>query len=448
MGSFSAGRTHQLFDGTALREEVLPDPPVRGLYGYAYIPLEHNATPTRAKPFQMYGERQEAMKKITQDWVDKKFIERPQKGGTEWLSQAFAVSKKSATFQWRGVVDMRGPNSQTRRCSYPLPCIEDILVKQGGKQIFSILDLRQAFHQQPLHPDSRHITSTYTPLGVYQWRVNIMGLKNAGIQFQMMVDDRLQPVRDISDAYVDDIIVGTRVEEGEDLFAQHDKDLRRVLSVLVKERLIADIHKCKLFVPEVEFCGHILRNGTRSPAPGKLSAIEKWERPRTISELRAFLGFTNYYHTYIKDYAEVVARLQDKLKVPREIGKKGSRAKIEWDSEDEDRYGEIMRRLCSNLVFERVNPDKPFILRTDASRYAVGGATLEQLLDEDRKPTVEDVLQGKNVPVAFMSRKLTSTQRNWVPREQETYAISLALQKWEGWIGLQPVFCPVRPQGS
>ena len=67
------------------------------------------------------------------------------------------------------------------------------------------------------------------------------------------------------------------------------------------------------------------------------------------------------------------------------------------------------------------------------------GAALEQLLDEERAPTVDDVRAQKTVPVAFMSRKLTGSQRNWVPREQETYAIILALQKWESWIGLQPV---------
>ena len=90
------------------------------------------------------------------------------------------------------------------------------------------------------------------------------------------------------------------------------------------------------------------------------------------------------------------------------------------------------------MILQRVNPDKPFVLWVDASRYAVGG-TLEQLVDEDRKPTAQDVLDKKTVPVAFMSRKLTHGQRNWVPREQETYAIILALQKWESWIGMQPV---------
>ena len=431
-------KIHDDFDGTALRGEIEPDPPVRGLFGYAYIPLRENAEPTRQKPFQMYGERQEAFKTIVLDWIDKKFIERPQKGGVEWLSQGFAVPKKSTKFPWRGVADMRGPNSQTRRCSYPLPCIEDILVKQGAKQIFSVLDLTKAFHQQPLHPDSRHITCTHTPFGIFQWRVNVMGLKNAGIQFQMMLDDRLEPVRDIADAYMDDIIVGTRVEEGEDLFAQHDKDLRRVLNLLQDEKLIADIDKCKFFVPEVVFCGHILRNGTRSPAPGKLSAIENWEIPRNITELRAFLGFTNYYSSYIKGYAEVVACLQDTLRVPREEGKKGSKKKITWEDQDQKAFQEIKNRLCSNLFLQRVNPDKPFVLRVDASGYAVG-VVLEQLIDESRMPTPEDVENKKTVPVAFMSRKLTQCQRNWVPREQETYAIILALQKWESWIGLQPV---------
>ena len=68
--------------------------------------------------------------------------------------------------------------------------------------------------------------------------------------------------------------------------------------------------------------------GVRKTALGKLRAIEKWEVPRTVTALRAFLGFTNYYSSYIKDYANIVARLMEKLKVPRDVGKKGSKAVI------------------------------------------------------------------------------------------------------------------------
>ena len=275
----------------------------------------------------MHGERKEALEKITQEWIDKKFIEPATAQNAEWLSQTFPVPKKSATFPWRGVVDMRGPNSQTRRCNYPLPKIEDILVKHGGNQIFTILDLKQAFHQQPLHPDSRHITCCFTPHGLYQWRVNVMGLMNASQQFQQMMDDILTPVKDIATGYIDDILVGTSVNEGENLLEAHARDLTRVMDILQTQQMVVDPQKAKLFVEEVEFCGQILGHGNRRPAPGKLMAIEKWEVPTTITALRAFLGFTNYYNTYIHMYAQVASRLQDKLKVPRDVGKKGSKKK-------------------------------------------------------------------------------------------------------------------------
>ena len=180
--------------------------------------------------------------------------------------------------------------------------------------------------------------------------------------------------------------------------------------MLRSDRLVADTRKCHFFVEEVEFCGHVLGGGVRRPAPGKLRAIEKWELPQTITALRAFLGFTNYYNTYIPNYGKLAARLQEKLKVPRAQGKKGSKVKITWEPEDIVAFEELKKVLCGKLLLQRVNPDKPFVLRTDASGYAVGAA-LEQLLDEDRKPTVEDVREGRTVPVAFMSRKLTGAQK-------------------------------------
>ena len=180
------------------------------------------------------------------------------------------------------------------------------------------------------------------------------------------------------------------------------------------------------------------RGGTRRPAPGKLLAIEKWETPTTITQLRSFLGFTNYYSSYVKEYANLVGKLQDKLKVPREVGKKGSKVPISWTPEDQQIFQEIKNRLCAGLVLQRVNPDKDFVLRVDASGYAIG-ATLEQLLDENRRPTQEDFKSGKTVPVAFFSRKLTEGQCKWVAREQETYAVVQALLKWKIWMGYRHV---------
>jgi hypothetical protein len=116
-----------------------------------------------------------------------------------------------------------------------------------------------------------------------------MGLTNASQQFQQMMEDLLFPVRDVADPFIDDILIGTRVEPGQDLLKTHEADLRRVLEVLKKESLLADPSKCHLFVKEVEFCGHIFgQRLSGDPHPGGLRAIEKWERPQNITEMRAF----------------------------------------------------------------------------------------------------------------------------------------------------------------
>ena len=229
---------------------VVPrDPPERGPYGYAHIPLREGAVPVRQKPFHLNGGKFEAHKKVTKEWLDNGYLEEAEGGPgrpNEWLSMTFPVPKK-VKGEWRGVVDMRGPNSQTRTVNYPLPVIEDLLVKQGSKQMWSILDLKQAFHQQPLDPASRPITTCWTPLGLYQWKFNVMGLKNAPQQFQQMIDWVLAPVRDIAVAYIDDILIGTRVEEGQDLLEQHLRDVRRVLKRLGQFTLVVDPKNANLF---------------------------------------------------------------------------------------------------------------------------------------------------------------------------------------------------------
>ena len=86
--------------------------------------------------------------------------------------------------------------------------------------------------------------------------------------------------------------------------------------------MVLDPAKCEFFTRRVEFCGHVLEQGTRKPAPGKLLAVERWPPPRNITEVRAFLGFANYYSTYVRDFAKLAAPLMEKLKVAENWGKK------------------------------------------------------------------------------------------------------------------------------
>ena len=91
---------------------------------------------------------------------------------------------------------------------------------------------------------------------------------------------------------MDDIPIGTnRNHLGDsvhDLIRQHFQDVR-----LRRFDLIASLKKAQFFVKEVEFCRHLPSGGKGHPAKGKMVAVQKWEKPNTITGLRAFLGFAN-----------------------------------------------------------------------------------------------------------------------------------------------------------
>ena len=293
-----------------------------------------------------------------------------------------------------------------------------------------MLDLKHGYHQMPLHPDSRPTTAMSTPLGPMQWKLVPMGAKNGNAAFQRMMEDLLGPVRDCADPFVDDIIIGSGTEDmtEDELIEAHEKDLRRVLSELDKHNMVCEPTKASLFVKEVDFAGHMVGHGQRRPMPGKLASLHHWEKPQTISELRSFMGYCNYYSGYVRMYAELSGPLHKMLQVGKFDGRKVSKKKLAWTPEAEDAFSRLTERLLGQLGLFLVDPDKGFVLRTDASDYAVG-AVLEQIRDD-----------GTHSPVAFWSRILAEGQRRtWTAREKETYAIVCALRKWSGHIGLQPV---------
>ena len=121
---------------------------------------------------------------------------------------------------------------------------------------------------------------------------------------------------------------------------------------------------------------------------------------------------------------------------------KRDRKKIDWDEDGKAAFKQLRVALCEGLNLQHLNPDRPFVLRTDASDRAIGDV-LEHLADSGREErlTLSEVQKGvKTVPVAFFSRKLTSGQAaRCTPREKEACAVVSALSKWASWIGFQPV---------
>ena len=194
-----------------------------------------------------------------------------------------------------------------------LPLIENILENQSKHKFFTIVDLSKGFHQIPLHPESEAKTAMNLPGKRYQWRVMPMAIKNGPAIFQRVMDHILKGLY-CADVYIGDIIVGSSGETEDELLANHDRDVRVLLDRLGKKELVASMSRTDFFVRSVEFRRHVLENGTRRPAPGKMLALERWQKPDDDRELRGLLRLANYYSGYVQNYAFIATPLIEMLK--------------------------------------------------------------------------------------------------------------------------------------
>ena len=258
------------FSDSVFKKTLGKIPPVRGPLGQAKIEIKPGFSNVKQRAFQLAGDRREALIKLIRDLEKEGKIEE---GCSDWSSPAFPVPKKDPG-KWRLVIDYRKLNDATVVDGHPIPRIEEILERQGKFKIWSVLDLKDGFHQIPIHPDSRHYTCMSTPIGTFQWVVLPMGLQNAQSVFQRVMDWIFKDFPHV-DPYIDDIIIGSTGSTMEEMIETHTKYLVAVLEQLAKYELLVSAEKAQLYMKKVECCGHVMTMGARSQAPGKLMALQK-----------------------------------------------------------------------------------------------------------------------------------------------------------------------------
>ena len=199
-------------------------------------------------------------------------------------------------------IDYRRLNAITKKDSFPLPLIEDLVDKLQGAKIFSKIDLKSGFHQVKMDSDSIDRTIFVTPTGSYEWLVMPMGLSNAPATFQRLMQRTLGHLNFVG-IYLDDIIIFSNSLE------EHKQHVEAVLKILKKDGLIANEKKCTFGVSEITFCGFVISNGTVKMESSKVEAVRSWLPPSSISELRGFLGFINFYRKFLRRIGGIAAPL-------------------------------------------------------------------------------------------------------------------------------------------
>ncbi|GFS77432.1 retrovirus-related Pol polyprotein from transposon 412 [Trichonephila clavipes] len=307
----------------------------------------------------------------------------------------------------RFCVDYRKLNDVTKKDSYPLARIDDTLDTLSGHKWFSTLDLKSGYWQVEIHPEDREKTAFTSGQGLWQFKVMPFGLCNAPATFERLMETVLKGLTfEACLIYLDDVIIGGRT------FEEHLQNIRKVLSKLSDANLKLNPSKCKFFQKEVNYLGHIISaEGVRTD-PEKVSAVKNWKRPENLRELRSFLGLCTYYRKFVKGFSNI-ARPLHKLTE--------SKQKFQWTKECEDSFLQLKEALTSSPILIYPQPDKPFILDTDASNESVG-AVLSQEID------------GQERVVAYWSKCLSKPERNYCVTRKELLAIVKAIEHFHHYL--------------
>ncbi|XP_017436974.1 uncharacterized protein LOC108343294 [Vigna angularis] len=282
--------------------DVFPDevpglPPPREVE--STMDLVSNAGPISIAPYRMSPAELAELKEQIEELMDKQFI-RP--SASPWGASVLLVKKKDGSS--RLCIDCRQLNKLTIKKKYPLPRIDDLLDQLHGATIFSKIDLRSGYHQIRVKEEDIQKTTFRSRYGHYEYVVMPFDVTNAPTIFMDYMNRIFRPYLDkFVVVFIDDIIVYSKSYE------EHEDHLRIVLGVLREKELYAKFSKCEFLMKEVQFLGHVVSAGGISVDPTKVRAVLEWESPRSVTEVRSFVGLTGYYRRFIEGFSKIVAPL-------------------------------------------------------------------------------------------------------------------------------------------
>ena len=233
------------------------------------------------------------------------------------------------------------------------------------------------------------------------------GLTNSPATFQTMMNEIFHI--EVSSGqvliYLDNILIFSR-----DL-TEHHHQVHNVLVRLQENKLYLKPEKCQFDVLETEYLGMIISEGKVWMDPVKVEGIIDWPAPLSKPDVQSFLGFCNFYCRFIRNFADIACPLHVLT----------SNVPFNWTADCQTSFDKLKESVTSAPVLTIPNNDGPFRLETDASQYAVG-AVLAQKQDHQWHP------------IAFLSKALNPTQRNYEIYDRELLSIMLALQEFRKYL--------------
>nr|AAM74253.1 Putative retroelement [Oryza sativa Japonica Group]AAP52347.1 retrotransposon protein, putative, Ty3-gypsy subclass [Oryza sativa Japonica Group] len=333
------------------------------------IDLVPGTNPIHKRPYRMAANELAEVKRQVDDLLQKGYI-RP--STSPWGAPVIFVEKKDHT--QRMCVDYRALNEVTIKNKYPLPRIDDLFDQLEGATVFSKIDLRSGYHQLRIREEDIPKTAFTTRYGLFECTVMSFGLTNAPAFFMNLMNKVFMEYLDkFVVVFIDDILIYSKTKE------EHEEHLRLALEKL---RVAVD--------------------------PSNVESVLSWKQPKTVSEIRSFLGLAGYYCRFIENFSKI-ARPMTRL-LQKEV-------KYKWTEDCERSFQELKKRLVTAPVLILPDSRKGFQVYCDASRLGLGCVLMQE---------------GK--VVAYASRQLRPHENNYPTHDLELAAVVHALKIWRHYL--------------
>ncbi|CAK1597505.1 unnamed protein product [Parnassius mnemosyne] len=286
---------------------------------------------------------------------------------------------------------------------YPLPRVEDLLVRLQGGQRFSKIDLSQAYAQFVLDESAKY-TVINTHKGLFRYNRLVYGLSSSPGIFQKHLEQLFNlPYVGV---FLDDIIITGRNTE------EHISNLHKVFDRLQSYGLRVKKEKCVFFAESVNYLGYVISKDGIHTCPDKIKAIVDTPVPTNVSELRAYIGMIMYYAKFVKNISTILAPLYNLLRTG---------IKFDWCDDCQRAFKKVKELLSSSKILMHYSSDLPIVLTCDASSVGVG-AVISHLTPEGERP------------VAYASRSLTAAERAYSQIDREALAIVFGVRKYHQYL--------------
>ena len=354
--------------------------------------------PVRSKPYPVPYSMRESLKKDIDDMIKMGVI---RESNSPYASPVVVVKKKDGSN--RVCVDYRKLNKLTVFDPEPMPAAVDLFQKLNGDKYFSKIDLSKGYWQVTIPEADVSKTAFVTPDGSYEFLKMPFGMVNSAATLKRGMKKLLKGMKNV-EFYWDDILVHTRTWE------EHLKTLRELFKRLAQAGMTIRPSKCIFGTDSIDFLGHQLQQGLIGLHEDNVAKIRKAPRPSTKKQVRSFMGLAGYYRDFIPNFAAVAAPLSD-------LTRKGQPSKVEWGDAQEKAYQTIKILLTSDPILRLPDPEKPFVLRTDASDYGIGAVLMQEH-------------EGKLFPICYASKKLSDTELNYSTIEKECLAVVWGIKRF------------------